>query len=320
MILSLIVPVYNVEKHIDRCLKSLVKQNLKHDEYEIIIIIDGSVDKSYLICESYKKLFNNIKIVYQENQGLSAARNTGILHAKGKYLWFIDSDDTIEINILRIIAESILKYETDIVNIGFTYIKNKDENILYLPNNKLQIEVIKTKSFLKDFDFKPMAWSYIFKTSFLLQNNLNFQEGILHEDEEFTLRIICYSKNILIFNLHIYNYYLNENSIMSGFKTKSTFDKFKILDTYEHLIKSSKIHSQYIDFINYRAFIIIYSILMPDIFFRHNSAEKSEIVRLIKSSHFYPFKRNPFFKGKQLIYRLMLNFNIKYFLALRNIR
>ena len=99
--LSLIIPMYNVELYIEKCLNSCINQDLSADEYEIIIVNDGSKDNSLSIAESIAQKHNNVRIITQTNGGLSSARNTGLINSRGEYIWFIDSDDWIEPNVLK---------------------------------------------------------------------------------------------------------------------------------------------------------------------------------------------------------------------------
>ena len=103
--LSIIIPVYNIENYLERCINSIIAQNI--NECEIILVDDGSTDTSSNICDFYSKQYDYIHTIHQINQGLSCARNTGIKNAKGDYIWFIDGDDYIENNALRIILDQI---------------------------------------------------------------------------------------------------------------------------------------------------------------------------------------------------------------------
>ena len=94
--LSIIVPVYNVQDYIERCLTSIINSDLERIQYEIIVVNDGTKDGSMLVVNDYLKKYEHIKVFEQENQGLSSARNTGMAHAVGKYIWFVDSDDYID--------------------------------------------------------------------------------------------------------------------------------------------------------------------------------------------------------------------------------
>ena len=121
MDLSIIIPVYNVEKYIEKCLLSCIKQDISYEDYEIVVVNDGSPDNSITIVERIAKDYSNIRIINQENQGLSGARNTGMKHAKGNYIWFVDSDDYIEENCLGRIV-SYLNGDLDILQLQYRHV------------------------------------------------------------------------------------------------------------------------------------------------------------------------------------------------------
>ena len=115
MLLSLILPVYNVEEYLGRCIESCLNQDLPKSEYEIIVVIDGSPDNSIDVAKRYQKKNKNIKIITRENGGLSAARNTGLQVASGDYVWFIDSDDAITENSLKGIYEEMTRHSLEVL-------------------------------------------------------------------------------------------------------------------------------------------------------------------------------------------------------------
>ena len=123
-LISVIIPVYNVEKYLKKCLDSVINQTYKN--LEIILVDDGSSDKSGLICDEYTKLDKRIKVVHKKNEGLSSARNTGLDIAKGKYISFIDSDDFVSIYMYEIMYKEIIKNNRDIVIARHIYFKNKE--------------------------------------------------------------------------------------------------------------------------------------------------------------------------------------------------
>ena len=115
MLLSLILPTYNVEAYLGKCIEGCLNQNLPKSEYEIIIVIDGSPDHSIDVARRYQRSNDNIKIITRENGGLSAARNTGLKAANGEYVWFVDSDDSITENCLKEIYEEMVQYHLDVL-------------------------------------------------------------------------------------------------------------------------------------------------------------------------------------------------------------
>lgn len=181
MKLSIIIPVYNVEKYILRCIDSCINQHCLDSDYEIIIIDDGSTDNSLsLILNKYKNE-SNVKILTQNNIGLGATRNRGIREAIGDYIWFVDSDDWIEKNILESIL-LILDKVYDVIQIPF--IKAYDDS----KNNEVVIQTtffVEPKRNISSHMIFP-AQFYIVRRDFLKENNINFVEGIFHEDVEYT--------------------------------------------------------------------------------------------------------------------------------------
>lgn len=182
MILSIVIPVYNVENYIERCLKSIISNNIDFLNIELVVVIDGSKDSSDILCKKILKGINNVKIIYQENKGLSGARNTGIKNASGNFIWFVDSDDSIsESSINDFIENYNTIKESNILKVGFDFNLN-DNSIVkyfldYLEINEL--ESFKVNDYIKYDNFKPMSWNYIFNREFLLKNNLFFMKGFI---------------------------------------------------------------------------------------------------------------------------------------------
>lgn len=232
MILSIIVPVYNVEKYLDRCIDSLVNQNI--EDYEIIIINDGSTDNTKNISLEYANKYSFIKLINQNNKGLSVARNTGILNALGKYLMFIDSDDFIEKNCLSQLVECMEKDNLDVGIADFKYINENNEVI----NNDLSPiiceKVITGKEFFKRSLQKRralmMVWKSVYRRELILDNLLFFLEGYNHEDEEWTPKVYLCSNRVKTIECIFYYYYLNNcgiSKLSSKFK-QNAVDIIKI--------------------------------------------------------------------------------------------
>ncbi len=219
MFLSIIVPVYNTEKYLEECLNSLIQQNIPENEYEMIFINDGSTDSSLEILEKYPFEHQNIQIIDQENQGISAARNKGIQLASGKYIWFVDSDDFIQKNILKDVREVLEKTRADKLIVGRYAFKNNledREKVLYekgkVPINQYAEEVYVT--------------STLIKRKFLVKNNLCFNsELFISEDVIFNLNCNRNSPKIYrLMNNACYFYRMNSGSISVN-KTPELFEK-----------------------------------------------------------------------------------------------
>lgn len=183
---SLIIPVYNAEKTLDRCIESIQSQTFT--DWEIILIDDGSQDRSTDICDKYAISDTRIHVFHQKNGGVSSARNTGIRAAKGQYLMFIDSDDTIEVTFLAGYIAAIQSMKADVVVGGYTLIdKNEKKSVYYPPkegvfHNEIWEEICK--------DSKPFGymWNKIFKRDIIMQYQLTLREDMYsQEDLDFCL-------------------------------------------------------------------------------------------------------------------------------------
>lgn len=216
MLLSIVVPTYNVESYIGNCLKSVLDQDIPKNEYEIIVVNDGSTDHSGAIATEYANQHPIIRIYNQENQGLSAARNTGIALSKGKYIYFLDSDDYVARNTLNYILGLLEKFQLDVLGIQVQELKTLDSydslNINTIKDEK--IVVTDGISFIAHHNYLNNAWWYFINRDFLLESKLVFPVGRFVEDANFTAKLIVKSKKISMSSLDFYRYYLRPNSIM----------------------------------------------------------------------------------------------------------
>lgn len=218
--LSIVVPMYGVEKYIERCLMSLTNQDISSDDYEIIAVNDGSPDRSADIAKEIAAKHSNIRVIDQNNQGLSMARNNGMDIAKGEYIWFVDSDDWIVKDCLGKIV-SILKEESpDVLLLCAANFINDSliRRFSYEPNR-----ILNGIDWLKQFK-SPCAQFNIWKRSFLDKFNLRFMKGIFHEDSEFTPRAAYYADNIKATNAICYVTYPNPQSITHTLNIKRPLD------------------------------------------------------------------------------------------------
>jgi glycosyltransferase involved in cell wall biosynthesis len=220
---SVIVPVYNTEKYLPDCLDSIINQTFK--DIEIICINDGSTDNSVEILEKYTKKDSRIKVITQKNQGLSGARNTGTKNAQGEYLQFVDSDDLLELNAIEVLYKRAKKDNLDMVmfNIKPRLVdkkhKERYENyIKYYKRNKTYPEVLTGQEMFyemrKNSDYLPSAVIYMTKADLIKKNNITFYEGIIHEDNLFTIQLILQAKKVSHINKELYIRNVREGSIM----------------------------------------------------------------------------------------------------------
>lgn len=232
---SIIIPVYNVEEYLDRCLKSILNQT--YSNYEVIIVNDGSPDNSDNIIKSYEKEDKRFKGYKKVNGGLSDARNYGLKYATGDYLIFIDADDYIENNYLEKVND-VLEKNKDIDVLKFK-IKLVDEggNLIRMENG-LNKEGVTSFEELVKLEFLEPAWSYVYKLSFWKENNFTYLKGMIHEDFGLTPEILMKANKIYYLNSYLYNYVQRNGSIMSSNNKEKLHKKaYDMLYQYDRLIK-----------------------------------------------------------------------------------
>lgn len=233
MKLSIIVPMYNVEKYIEKCLKSLLNQDLSRDDYEILIINDGSKDRSKHIVNEYMKNNKNIRMINQKNGGQSKARNTGIDNAKGEYLFFVDSDDYIEDYTLQSIVNKAINNKLEMLFFNINIISN-DTNWLCYPESEYNCKIMSGIDFFTLMNVNNGPWGYLISKKFLDENNIRFIEGKFCEDGMFLIDCIFVAKKVLLLEKHIYNYVRREQSTTTK---KDNEHKLKMIYDYLFAVK-----------------------------------------------------------------------------------
>lgn len=211
---SIIIPVYNVEKYLRDSLDSVLHQTFA--DWEAVCVDDGSTDSSAAILAEYVKKDNRFKMIAQVNEGLSSARNTGIKEAKGDYILFLDSDDWLEPNTLETIAKALNDQDV----LCFSGRRFFEETNSFNSADELLEKVYESgMDYYNENALLPRDFAFVcvvlrvYKRSFLLENNLRFEEGIFHEDNLFTPLICYYAKNVRVVNACLYNYRIRAHSI-----------------------------------------------------------------------------------------------------------
>ena len=234
MLLSLIIPVYKVELYIADCLNSIFSQLNDKRNAEIVVVNDGTPDNSMEIVKKLTEGRNDVQIINQKNQGLSVARNTGLSHAKGEYVWFIDSDDWLLPNAINDIL-TYIQNNTDIP-VFSTILERHIEK-----QNKIEQEYYPAKKELSGKEYLQLKYRqgasqrFIFKKAFLIKHNLSFYPGILHEDGLFGYQMLYWAEKMLILEKPVYAYRIREEgSIMSSISMRTPKD---MLFIHQQLIK-----------------------------------------------------------------------------------
>lgn len=229
MKLSIIVPVFNVEKYIRPCLESLLKQGLDDDCFEVIIINDGTPDKSMEVIADIIEAHQNIQVINQENQGISIARNNGLENASGDYILFIDSDDLLIDNSIPFLLDKAIASRADLVVAD--YLKMRNEEIAHCGNNSFiqrdgrTVEKTGTELFLQHLNpYYCHVWRTLYRREFLNQNNLRFIPHLYYEDIPFTHQ--CYLKASLSLRVNwvFLIYRKGQTSITSSFNLQKGKD------------------------------------------------------------------------------------------------
>lgn len=231
--LSVIIPLYNSEKYISACLDSLLDQDAMNDDYEIIIINDGSTDNSLSIVNVYVKLHSNILVVSQINQGASVARNHGIKIAKGEFLYFVDSDDYITSNVFKKLI-GFLCPEIDLL--AFKTIQTTKTNLKISDIdhwNNFPFKIISGTDFILNYGYKDAVGWFFVRKQFLISNNLFYLEGQKLEDISFNLELFITIKKLFFIPIDVYRYVHRPNSIMT--KNDPSHDR-EIISDYERVV------------------------------------------------------------------------------------
>lgn len=307
---SIIVPIYKVESYITRCIQSVLSQTFK--DFELILVDDGSPDKSGQICDTFANKDKRIKVIHTCNGGVSKARNRGIQIAKGKWLVFLDADDNLYgKDSLRKMYENIATIHADIYQFQ---ILCKDKGNQEVTSTKFGLYKIASLKYLKLKPKRGQASNYIFSNNIIKKNKIFFPEDVrISEDQSFTYSYIVYCDTIKICNVLFYVYNINENP----YNSSSLANKNVLQDAIGHIYATKQIiyhlniYRKNKRFINERiAMMILYLIVLST---KLSKSEKNEIHRIFKQN--IPFQWTYLFNNKILfIITAYLNLKISVFL------
>ena len=224
---SVIVPIYKVEKYLSECVDSIRNQTL--DDIEIILVDDGSPDNCPQICDEYKKIDSRIKVVHKKNGGLSSARNAGMKVATGQYIGFVDSDDYIEVDMYEKMYNTAKKYDVDFVMCDYykSYGSDKKEVSLEIDEGMYNKEKIKDIIYpqlimTENIDYGPFlaVWHCLYKNIFLKENDLYFDDIVKYSEDNLFSSIVGYKSDSFYYmkGSYFYNYRYNPNSISTTYK------------------------------------------------------------------------------------------------------
>lgn len=211
------IPLYNKEKYIERCLKSLLAQDLPSKEYEIIIVDDGSKDSGPSIVQNFTEKYKNIHLISQQNQGPSAARNKCLEAATGEYLYFLDADDYLAHNVLNSLLELGVQNNLEILEFNTKQTTNSAAvDTLSQNPQDVAVHVKDGITYIAEHGFRNEAWRYFVKKSLLTETGIKFIEGTLYEDAIFTASLFLKAKRMAKVNMDVHRYVVVENSIVTS--------------------------------------------------------------------------------------------------------
>lgn len=304
--LSIIVPVYGVEKYIDKCLDSLVKQSLK--EIEIIVVNDGTKDNSQKIIDKYvKKYPEKIKSYIKENGGQGSARNYGLEKANGEYIGYVDSDDFVEKDMYKKLYNKAKENNYDIVVCG-NYNVSEDYQ-----NKNIDAFINNYNTDLENIFFGKMAvWNKIYKRDILIKNKLEFKEKVWYEDLAFTLKAIMNSNTFAFIDEPLYYYLIREGSTMNNSNVKRNLEILEAFDDILSYIKHNK-KEEYFDKVEFLAIDHIYISAIVRILKANadNKIKKETVNELIcyMNKNFPNYKNNKYIntlsRNRKIIYKLI---------------
>lgn len=289
--LSIIVPVYNVEKYIRACMESIFKQGLDEDTFEVIIVNDGTQDRSMEVIQDIIAQHKNITVINQENQGISMVRNNGMAIARGEYLLMPDSDDMLVENSVKPLLEKALETKADMVIADFLKVEDTLFDQRYKTIQQEPSLVFNEKKgkalFLDDLiDYECYVWRTLYRRDFLISNNISFYPGITFQDIPFTHK--CYLKSIKSFKTHwlLYVYRIRQDSVSSSgtFCLEKAHDFCIAIAQTRDLKNGNNLDSSVIIKLNNDIYHSFQNLLSRTIFGIDAYKDKIQVIKLLRST------------------------------------
>ena len=280
MKISIIIPVYNTEKYLERCVNSIINQI--EEECEIILVDDGSTDKSGILCDKLAFMHPEyILVIHKENGGLSSARNYGIKKAKGKYILLVDSDDYLTKDLLKVLIKEI-EIDADIYEFGYKIYRNNKEIAIIYPyiseNNNSQDYLINS---LKKWNYEWYAWKCLIKKSLYEKNNLFYPLNKKYEDVFLIPRLYSKAKNIKGIEIIGYNYFLGRlGAITAEINYKTEIDKLYAISENIKYFKNN--NSKELSNLLCNSFSKMYCSSLISLYFIENKKERQYLYEELK--------------------------------------
>lgn len=311
MKLSIIIAAYNVEKYIEKCIYSCVQQEYDNNFYEIIVVNDGSTDKTLEILNKLKGEIDNLKIFHQKNAGLGASRNKGLKECRGEYVWFIDGDDYIKENILKEIIFEINKNDLDTLVLNYSVV-DAEYNITSSNLNNLfgTNDIITGSVFYKNNYSKSYSWLFVFKRSLFDNGEINFKERINMQDSEILPKLMINTHRLSFLKTSSYYYVQHDDSFTNSSNGDKRFAYFEsIIEVRESLLAILKANeNEDLRFGINRKLDSLHEVVFNHlVFFQYENDWFKKTIEMLKLNGYYPLRNNP--KGKMKLIKFGLNLN-----------
>lgn len=309
-LVSIIVPVYNTERYLEKCLNSILNQTYKN--IEIIVIDDGSTDNSYKILEEFQNKDKRIVLLQQKNSGQGVARNKGIEVSKGKYIFFVDSDDRVTENMVEEMTLEIEKTNSDFSSFLIAFEDSKSQKIY---KKKFDNRILKNEEIYQNAleikDIFPISVNKIYRKNFLVENKIYFPEVRKNEDMLFIHKLAFYSKKCSFINKFFYYAWRREGSTSRNVTEENIKASLKLLEEEKNFLLEKKCFENYE--LSYKVFYIkgLFNILLQSLFFK--SEKIKEIKSIIENSDF-----NKYLLNFEVIKKLPIKHKVAIFLYKMN--
>lgn len=245
---SIIVPVYNIQEYLSACIDSIISQT--YPDFEVILVDDGSQDNSGQICDEYVARDRRVKVIHKENGGVSSARNTGLVDAVGEWIMYVDGDDWIEPNMLELLVGSAESNNADIVIGDFKMVSDKSAKV-YSSVEWVDDKVLSLNRYIAS--VWTTAWGSIIKRSLFEKNNiLSPSEITFCEDFHLMVRLCFFANKIVHVNIPLYNYRQRGSSVMHNLNKRNTMDRQWVNQDLIRFFKEQSVYPYYKRTMNWR--------------------------------------------------------------------
>lgn len=282
---SIIMPIYNVERYLEKAIKSVLNQT--HKNIELILVNDGSPDNSIQICQYYEGKNDRVYLINQENKGVGYARNAGLARATGTYIYFIDSDDYIDANLIEDNVKVAKETAADLVVFGFieelTSQDGKTTKRIKTPKQTFS----KSKEHFRNhfnayYSFTPYAlWNKLYKHQYLIENNIQFSDQTIGEDALFNLQVYSQIEKVVVNSNTYYHYVFRPNSAVNHYMENRFQQEYKIAKSFEQLMREWDKSQQFQELIEKEYWNTIY-LELKNLSSRECSLKKKEKISKVK--------------------------------------